>query len=623
MVTMAEISAAIDLIDVKKQSLHKSFLHLQSQSPSSFNLPLNWADLDSYFTSLHSSLQSKFNLLQTLSPPPDSTTVPARPELISFFHNSDGLGLNRFIARAPDQESILSELQDAYRVAPDAPGMVLDALSVFYNPSCTRAELGSFRNGCLIMLKGLLHVKAGIRIDLKDRAMEIAMEWKRNRDVCSGEQTALGFVLLVGAFGLVDRFGSIDDIIDCFLMVATDQQTIDLCRRIVPANHINYMIQKLIDKDMHFTAVKFSIELQKTDVFPPVGLLEERKLRSMKVLDEKRRDAKYIDVWNGVTMEEISVLKLIIKCIDENHLESEYPKDSVVELVNKLQNELDNSKNVKGLLRRQPPRATVLKQQQLRSRPKMLKKSNKSKPNKVQPTAEFAAVTPVRSVELIRETLSQRSDLSPDHAGECRDPPLGSSPAGFTAPSANDSVVEHVNEVNNEVEDSKQTAVNDLGLRKQPARAKKRPLPMSKVSKRSKKSKKPKLNKVQPTAESAAAATTPVESISLIHESRSQKSDSPPDHVGGRPGSPLGLGPAGSNAPSASPIHSQKSDSSQDHVGGCPGSPLGSGPAGSNAPSASPIGSLYGSTGADIDYNFFATQLQPPSECNSNGWISE
>ncbi|KAK9047948.1 hypothetical protein SSX86_033090 [Deinandra increscens subsp. villosa] len=110
---MTEISSAIDLIDIKKQNLHKSFLHLYS---------FNWADLDSYFTSLHSSLQSKFNLLQTLSPPPDSTPVPARPELKSFCHSSDRLGRNSFVARSPDQQLILSELPDAYRVAPECPG---------------------------------------------------------------------------------------------------------------------------------------------------------------------------------------------------------------------------------------------------------------------------------------------------------------------------------------------------------------------------------------------------------------------------------------------------------------------------------------------------------------------
>ncbi|KAI3810257.1 hypothetical protein L1987_19868 [Smallanthus sonchifolius] len=347
---MAEISAAINQIDVKKQNLHKSFLHLQSQSPSSFNLPLNWPDLDSYFTTLHSSLHSKFNLLQTLRPPSDSLTVPARPELKSFCQNSDGLGLNRFIALAPDRLSILSELPDAYRYAPDAPAMVLDAMVSFYSPESKGSELLSFRSGCSIMLDGLVRVKPDITIELKDKAMEMAVQWNQIRVSSSGyiitkEQEALGFLLLIGAYGLVDRF-SIHEIIECFLVVAKRRQAVDLCRRIIPPNNINDVIQKLIDEDMHVTAVNFSIELEKTDEFPPICVLEERKLRSMRVIEETRRNVKDLHVCNAVIMKETGELKSIIKCVNENHLESVYPTDSLVELVNELENE-DKTINIK------------------------------------------------------------------------------------------------------------------------------------------------------------------------------------------------------------------------------------------------------------------------------------
>ncbi|KAK1440239.1 hypothetical protein QVD17_06064 [Tagetes erecta] len=432
MATMADISAAINQIEINKQNLQQSFIHLQSQTPSSFNLPLNWTDLDSYFTTLLTSLRSKFNLLQSFSPHSNATTVPARPELKSLCENSDSLGLVQYIALASERSSVLNELTDAYRYAPDAAAMVLDAMVGFYSPDWQESELVSFRDGCLIMLEGLIRLKPDVTMELKDKAMEIAVQWNQKRCFCPCEQKALGFLLLVGAYGLLDRF-DIEEITDCFLVVAANRHVIDLFRRIVPENKINYMIQKLIDKNMIVTAVKFSIELQKTDEFSPVGLLEELKLKAMIVMEKKRRNAKYRDVWRGVTIEGISTLKSIIKCIDENQLELEYPKDGVIELVNKLENELKNCKHVKGLLRKKPLRVTLL-HQQLLSESKKSKKSKKRKVNNAQTTAEPAAVTPLQSVKLIEEPNSQKSDLSPDHNIECHVSPHGLRPTGFKTP---------------------------------------------------------------------------------------------------------------------------------------------------------------------------------------------
>ncbi|KAF5781179.1 hypothetical protein HanXRQr2_Chr11g0480481 [Helianthus annuus] len=621
MATISEISAAINEITIKKQTLYKSFIHLQSQTPSSFTLPFTWAHIDSHFTTLHKTLLSKFTLLQTLH---QST----RPELISLCQNSDGSGLTRFIeqlelALDQDQPSVLSsELVDAYRFAPDAFRMVLDAMG------CEGGEFELVRGGWVVMLEGLVRAEAGgVADEVKDRAMEIAVKWNRMR-VEGKEESVLGFLLLVCAYGIVDRF-SVDDVVDSFVVVAEDRRSVDLCRRIVPASNVNDIIQKLIDKDMHVPAVKFSIELQKTDKFPPVGLLEQRKLRSLSVIEDARKNVKNLHVCNVVIMKEINTLKSIIKCIEENHLQSEYPKDSVVELVNRLENEVENNKQalVNNLclrkqptraavltndqrpkkqparaaaltnnmrLRKQPARAAALKNQlRVRKQParatvlknQLLSKSKKRELNKGQPVTESAAVaTPIQNGKLVQKSRSQRS-----------------------------------------------------------------------------KSKKRELNKGQQATESAAVAT-PIQNGKLVQESRSQKSDLLPDNfdkcrnspvgsgptgsnapyaspvvshdglvraiIGDNPNgsnSPLGSGPTGSNAPYASPVVS-RDGSTKAVIGDDPNgsnSPLGSGPTGSNAPYASPIASHDGSTRVEISYDFYAQQLQPPSDCNSCGWISD
>ncbi|KAI3769180.1 hypothetical protein L6452_00280 [Arctium lappa] len=351
MATLGEISTAINQIKTKKEKLRKSFLFLQSQSPSSLNSTLNWTDIDSYFTTLSSSLSHKFHLLKTLNPP--STTVS---QLHSFCHNSDASGLRTFIIDSHNRNLILSHLPDAYRSAPDAAAMVLDAIEGFCCSGSKGLESRLFKSGCLIMLEALIRVMPDVRVELRDKAMKLAVEWNLERVNSHRKERnvyAFGFLYLVEAYGLIDGF-SVDEFIDCFVDVAKRRQAIDLCRRMIPANKMNDLIQELINKNMQVAAVKFIIKFQKTDQFSPVDLLEERKLTSMRILENIPKKGKKHE--NAVILKELTILKSIIRCIDEHHLESDYPKNDVVALVKKLENEMSCKKRPAKAQQQQQPK---------------------------------------------------------------------------------------------------------------------------------------------------------------------------------------------------------------------------------------------------------------------------
>ncbi|KVI10409.1 Frigida-like protein, partial [Cynara cardunculus var. scolymus] len=355
-----EISAAINLIEIKKENLRKSFLHLQSQSSSSaLNLNLNWTDFDSYFTTISSSLRHRFQLLNTLNPSSTTTSI-----LKHLCRNSDGIGLRRYITNAANRSLLLEQLPDAYLCAPDAPAMVLDAMAGFY---CGKShESCLVKGGCTIMLEGLMRMKLDIRVEMKNKAMKVAMQWNRKRLISSGKAKrldAFGFLLLVAVYGLMDGF-SMDELIDCFVIFATRKlRKFDLCRKMIPANKIDDLIQELINRDMVVDAVKFSIEFQKTDRFSPGHLFEQRKVMSTKIMEVTRKNGK--DYQNKVIVKEIEALRSMIKCIDEYGLESVYPKDIVVDLVKKLENEAGFGKRV-----------AVHRKQQQQPQPKMRKLNN-------------------------------------------------------------------------------------------------------------------------------------------------------------------------------------------------------------------------------------------------------
>ncbi|XP_054798682.1 FRIGIDA-like protein 1 [Prosopis cineraria] len=81
--TLKTISAAIKLIDTKKDNLKKAYddLHAHSQSLSSFSL--SWSEIDSHFTSIQNSLNQRFKLLESLESqgghPSSSTSLVPTP----------------------------------------------------------------------------------------------------------------------------------------------------------------------------------------------------------------------------------------------------------------------------------------------------------------------------------------------------------------------------------------------------------------------------------------------------------------------------------------------------------------------------------------------------------------
>ncbi|CAN6557734.1 unnamed protein product [Malus baccata var. baccata] len=102
--TAETISAAMELIDTKKQNLKKAFDELQSHSAvlSSFNL--SWSDLDSHFTSIQTSLTQKFHLLQSLQS--QSSTNPSSPSCQISQDPSPSSNLPTQVAKDPSLPSL-------------------------------------------------------------------------------------------------------------------------------------------------------------------------------------------------------------------------------------------------------------------------------------------------------------------------------------------------------------------------------------------------------------------------------------------------------------------------------------------------------------------------------------
>lgn len=162
----------------------------------------------------------------------------AQAEMKSFCEKMDGLGLRNYIAEQYRERTAIRiklphPLRHALRHAPDAAGMVLDAMEGFYSPNSKGDKdkvLRVVRIICVALLEELMGLKPEISAEVKGRAKKLAVEWRGKVNV-DGENPleAFGFLNLVGAFGLVNVF-SMEDLVDIAVVVAKYEQATQLCR---------------------------------------------------------------------------------------------------------------------------------------------------------------------------------------------------------------------------------------------------------------------------------------------------------------------------------------------------------------------------------------------------------
>jgi hypothetical protein len=255
MATLETISAALNLIDTKKENLKTAFENLQSHSSFHHSLPLSWIELDSHFTTLQNSLTSRFEILQSLEQShsqSQSKTLISNPKDENFSVNPndpsssrnklrvlcekvDGKGLRNYILdNFKDRIRIQEELIEEFRYAPDAGEMVLQSLEGFYVLNGKFNDKGLRRMGriCNTLLKLLGVAGVNVSSKVKDKALLVALEWKvRMRDDYGNIVGALGFLYLIYGFGIVSEF-SMDELVEYAARAAVNGEFMQLCRDI-------------------------------------------------------------------------------------------------------------------------------------------------------------------------------------------------------------------------------------------------------------------------------------------------------------------------------------------------------------------------------------------------------
>ncbi|XP_014502664.1 FRIGIDA-like protein 1 [Vigna radiata var. radiata] len=378
------ISAALQLVDAKKENLKKAYDDLQSHSSllsSSFFLP-SWSHIDSHFTSMHNSLSERFHLLQTLesqeqhthppsSPSKDPTFPPSRSDpssqndvalpkphaerIIALCSSVDGKGLRDYVGdHFKEKVAFEVDIQTALKRASDPASMILDALDGVVGANVVKddKELRKRKRTCGFLFQQLRAASVYVSFDVLKRARRLCVEWKGSLPSEGGEGVgAMTFLQFVAAYGLFSELTD-NEIVTFSAMAAGNDDLPELYRSMGLTEKVPGLIQKLVDRCRHILAVKYIFEFNLADKIPPIPILKAHVNESQKLAKKLSEEGKSP---NEIIAREVHALKSAIKVIESHNLQSQYPPESLQQRLEQLTKQKTNLKYAASAFSARPP----------------------------------------------------------------------------------------------------------------------------------------------------------------------------------------------------------------------------------------------------------------------------
>ncbi|XP_061375643.1 FRIGIDA-like protein 1 [Gastrolobium bilobum] len=396
MATLKTISAALKLVDAKIENLKKAYNDLQSHSPLLSSFPLDWSHLDSHFTSIHSTLNQRFLLLQSLEsqqqqqppnqnpnpndpspstsklpdPNPKNPNFPSLPkdpssssnpttqngtvaspsehavELSALCKKMDGKALRDYIADSfRDNIAIKVELQSALKCASDPAAMVFDSLDgvVGANAVSDDKDLRRLKRSCNLLLQQLRVLSPNMSFNVRKKAKALFAEWKGSFVGDNSDSIgAMAFLHFVAAYGLLSELST--NALTTFSAMAACyyDELPELYQILGLTDKVPELVQKLIDRGKHVMAVKYIFQFNLADKIPPVPILKAQVNESEKLARRLSEEGKSR---SEITAREIHALRSVIRIIENHNLESEFPRASIEQRIEQLKKDKGNKKH--------------------------------------------------------------------------------------------------------------------------------------------------------------------------------------------------------------------------------------------------------------------------------------
>ncbi|GAB2284748.1 hypothetical protein Dimus_019202 [Dionaea muscipula] len=372
--------------DTKKENLRRAFEELHDHSRSFSSFPLNWVDIDSYLSKIHSSLQSRLSVLHnneqsrsSLSQNPDRPVPQSSHKRLidenprQFCQKMETLKLRDWlkVRRKVSMKMMAVELREALNFAPDPGTLVLDVIDGFRVKDLGLGDVDTGNRNCVLLLQVLMEME-GVRIvrEVKERAKGLGMEWRgelmqKKDEILPLE--AMAFLELLAGFRIGEEFDK-DELLG-FVMVVFDhqigkwrlKQTCKLCCALGLEDKAPELVRRLAHQNKQLQAVEFVHEMKITDKCPPVPLLKAYLNEAHKNKKRVKRIGKRLEGSGATTSKsahltvgnELDALKTVHKYIKKYNLESEYPIHGIEKRIRIVEEQRTKTKAIRDVKPRQ------------------------------------------------------------------------------------------------------------------------------------------------------------------------------------------------------------------------------------------------------------------------------
>ncbi|KAK8712926.1 hypothetical protein V6N13_148154 [Hibiscus sabdariffa] len=254
------------------------------------------------------------------------------PAHLRFCVYMDGKDLQMFLNECRKEHgSIGTEVAMALQLAADPAKLVLDAMEGFYPPHLSKGdkefEGDVARRSCILLLEQLMKLSPEVKPHVKNEAMKLAFSWITKMRVESGhELEVLGFLRLLASFQLAGAFDAAE-LVNFLVFVAQHIQTPELFKVLGLGDKITGFIRKLVEKRQHMEAIRFIYAFEQVNEFPPVPVLKD-------FLSNSEAEARTVLKTDEANTKRIVDMRAVVKCIEDNKLESEYLPHNLKSLKN-------------------------------------------------------------------------------------------------------------------------------------------------------------------------------------------------------------------------------------------------------------------------------------------------
>ncbi|KAA8536930.1 hypothetical protein F0562_029408 [Nyssa sinensis] len=166
------------------------------------------------------------------APPPTLTHATAMAFILA---NMDGNNLQAFLNEHLEEHELMrNEISAALQMSVDSAKLVLDAIQGFHPPHLKKGEMNFeasiCKRSCILLLEELLRLSPEIKSEVKEAAIELAVDWKAKiRSETENPLEILGFLQLVGTYGLASAFDA-DELLKLFENIVQVKHAPELCQ---------------------------------------------------------------------------------------------------------------------------------------------------------------------------------------------------------------------------------------------------------------------------------------------------------------------------------------------------------------------------------------------------------